>query len=220
MILLADRVSGSGEGQIFLGGMDVSVQRNYFGSQVSSSVTAVCLSPALLEDLKQNESAEVIDAEGLPCGVFIRAPAIVSLGSSATGLAWVALPASGTTGSVETMPICVAASQGSLLATAFHPELTSQRSFHRLFMRMVAAAVATAAEVLSASTTIAIREVTEAGGGSHRQRVFPCAGAPSAIPADISLPSVVLSASRSVPYSEPGTLTPGTTAASSYRLQS
>lgn len=141
--MMADRVSGAGTGQSFIGGLDVDVARNFFGSQVASTVTVMDLAPALRSELALNDPPGTLETEGEPCGVFIRAPAFTSVGPRATPLAWVSLPgassATGTVTPVTTLPppVCVAARQGLLLATAFHPELTAQRSFHRLFLRMV-----------------------------------------------------------------------------------
>lgn len=71
MILLAERCVGTSavieNGQSLIGGMDILVCRNYFGSQVSSFEMATPAPP--------NQSS----TESYP-GVFIRAPAILSAG--------------------------------------------------------------------------------------------------------------------------------------------
>jgi 5'-phosphate synthase pdxT subunit len=59
--------------------------------------------------------------------VFIRAPLIEKVGGKAEALA--ALP----DGRI------VAAQEGKLLATAFHPELTGDDRFHRYFLKLAAA---------------------------------------------------------------------------------
>jgi 5'-phosphate synthase pdxT subunit len=89
-----------------LGMMDIKVQRNAFGRQIDSFVTQLD-----------------IDGDRYPA-VFIRAPLILSVGAGVDVLA--RLPA----GQI------VAAQQGHLLATAFHPELTSDLRFHRRFLQM------------------------------------------------------------------------------------
>ena len=215
MILLADRVCGNSDRQLFLGGMDVSVQRNYFGSQVASTVTAVTLSSEFKTELMFDDDSKALDAEGPPSGLFIRAPAYISLGPLATGLAWVTLPSSAS--NATPVPVCVAARQGPLLGTAFHPELTPQRCFHRLFVRMVkrfqtdnAIEGASGERYTSTvSTTLAVRTAlhpsTEPIQGSD-------CGAPAKCLADIALP--LFSAGSAV-----APLTPGTSAASSYRSQ-
>lgn len=95
-----------------LGLMDISVRRNAFGRQADSFEVDLSV-PALGEPPFR--------------AVFIRAPLIGEVGPEAETLA-----------RLESGP-AVAARQGSLLATAFHPELTSDRRFHRLFLKMMAA---------------------------------------------------------------------------------
>jgi 5'-phosphate synthase pdxT subunit len=62
--------------------------------------------------------------------VFIRAPAIVEVGSDVQVLAR-------TAGHGE--EVIVAVRQGPLLATAFHPELTPDLRWHRYFLEMITA---------------------------------------------------------------------------------
>ncbi len=90
-----------------LGVMDIKIQRNAFGRQINSFVA----------DLD-------IDGEIYPA-VFIRAPLIVSVGSGVKILA-----------SLNHNRI-VAAQQGHMLATVFHPELTNDLRFHRRFIEMI-----------------------------------------------------------------------------------
>ena len=113
MILLAERlIEGRPEP---LGLMDMLVRRNGFGRQVDSFETG-------------------INVDGLDGGpfhaVFIRAPAVVECGPAVEVLA-----------SLDDGTV-VAARQGNLLATAFHPELTTDRRLHALFVAMLAAEVA------------------------------------------------------------------------------
>lgn len=72
MILLAERCVGTSavieNGQSLIGGMDVLVCRNYFGSQVSSFEMSTPAPPGTGDDTKSYP------------GVFIRAPAILSVG--------------------------------------------------------------------------------------------------------------------------------------------
>lgn len=87
--------------------MDVSIARNAFGSQ--------------------RESFEAdIDVAGFKSpyrAVFIRAPAVIRCGAEAKPLA-------------RFGNYVVAVRQRSLLGLAFHPELTEDLRFHRLFMDM------------------------------------------------------------------------------------
>lgn len=169
MILLSDKAIMQKEGgQPLIGGLDVDVCRNYFGSQVSS-----------FEVPLQLEGAASTAFPGAAfSAVFIRAPAILKAGKDVEVLARVRAdpcPAAkkpvedfdaaqkedggpnkrqkvqappgtpdGTIAAAEgdeTREVIVAARQGNILATAFHPELTEDRSWHRFFMGIVSEAV-------------------------------------------------------------------------------
>ena len=101
--------------QPLLGLMDITVERNAFGRQVDSFEMDLDV-PAL--------AVENGGAPGPFHGIFIRAPLIESVGAGVEVLA--KLP----DGRI------VAARQRNLLATAFHPELTGDDRFHRLFVNM------------------------------------------------------------------------------------
>ena len=110
-ILLARDVGGLD--QPLLATMDLAVERNAFGRQLQSFET----------DLS------IAGLEGRPFrAVFIRAPAIRSVGNSVQALA-----------ALDDGTI-VAARQGNLLVSCFHPELTDDDRFHRLFLEQVQAA--------------------------------------------------------------------------------
>lgn len=100
--------------QPLLGLMDITVERNAFGRQVESFETEFDV-PALhgLDDGDKPVHA-----------VFIRAPLIEKVQGKAQALA--------------TLPDgrIVAALEGKLLATAFHPELTGDDRFHRYFLKL------------------------------------------------------------------------------------
>jgi 5'-phosphate synthase pdxT subunit len=94
--------------------MDITVSRNAFGRQVDS-----------FEIDLQIDCLKSLDKNNPPFhAIFIRAPLIESVGGSAKVLA--RLP----DGRI------VAAQQGKLLATSFHPELTLDDRFHRFFMEL------------------------------------------------------------------------------------
>jgi pyridoxal 5'-phosphate synthase pdxT subunit len=107
ILVAADAVDGVPD-QLHLGLIDIDVRRNAFGRQVHSFEADLTLEG---------------DPEPLT-GVFIRAPWIERAGSAVEILA-----------EHEHHP--VAASQGNVLVTAFHPELTSDRRLHRRFAAMV-----------------------------------------------------------------------------------
>jgi 5'-phosphate synthase pdxT subunit len=95
-----------------IGAMDITIRRNAFGSQIDSFEI----------DLPVRGMSEPFHA------VFIRAPVIEAAGPGVEVLA--RLPDGR----------MVAARQGHLLATSFHPELTDDLRFHRLFLDLVEAA--------------------------------------------------------------------------------
>ena len=108
MILLANKISNSDVEP--LGVMDIIVRRNAFGRQRESFETEL--------------SIPVLGEKPFP-GVFIRAPVIEETSS---GVEIIARLADGTS---------VAARQGRLLASAFHPELTNDLRFHQYFLDIV-----------------------------------------------------------------------------------
>jgi pyridoxal 5'-phosphate synthase pdxT subunit len=111
MILIARHAVDGQPDQRTLGLIDIDVRRNAFGRQVASF-----------------EADLELAGEDVPMtGVFIRAPWIESAGEGVDVLA-----RHGGHG--------VAARQGRVLVTAFHPELTDDRRLHRLFAAMVASA--------------------------------------------------------------------------------
>jgi 5'-phosphate synthase pdxT subunit len=104
-----------GRDQPLLKLMDVKVQRNAFGRQVDSFEADL--------DVKSIEDHRLFHA------IFIRAPLIESVGAGVEVLA-----------TVDRGPdqAIVAVRQGNLLATSFHPELSNDDRFHRLFLKMTA----------------------------------------------------------------------------------
>jgi len=114
LIMLADAIVDGIAGQQSLGGLDVAVRRNAFGSQVDSFETDL--------DIPQLGDEPVH-------AVFIRAPIVESVGEKATVLARVP------DGRV------VAVEQGDLLGTSFHPEITGDTRFHEYFLAKVRARV-------------------------------------------------------------------------------
>lgn len=114
MILLAKDIGG--QEQPLLGVMDIRVKRNAFGRQLQSFETDL-LVPAL--------------GPAPSRAIFIRAPVIAEVGPGVEVLAW-----------LEDGRI-VAARQGRLLVTAFHPELTDDPRWHEYFLTEVAASRST-----------------------------------------------------------------------------
>ena len=104
-----------GRDQPLLGLMDIKVQRNAFGRQIDSFETDLDI-PELKQATSTKEDYHA---------VFIRAPIIESVSRDAKILA-----------SIPDGRI-VAAQQGHLLATSFHPELTKDTRFHEYFLTLV-----------------------------------------------------------------------------------
>jgi pyridoxal 5'-phosphate synthase pdxT subunit len=129
MILLARDVLDGRPDQKQLGGLDAVVRRNAFGRQVDSFET----------DLRFRGLND-----GPVRAVFIRAPWVESVAPGVEVLATVPrLTLTGADAGAAAGRI-VAVRQGSVMATAFHPELTGDLRVHELFCGMVRR-VATAA---------------------------------------------------------------------------
>lgn len=112
LIMLSANILDGIEGQESLGGIDIDVRRNAFGSQTDSF-----------------EVDLVVPAIGDPPlhAVFIRAPVVERVGESVTTLA-----------ALDDGRV-VAVEQGNLLGTSFHPEMTEDHRFHEYFLDKVRA---------------------------------------------------------------------------------
>ncbi len=108
---------GAKRQQPLLNLMDITIERNAFGRQVNSFEIDLII-PAL-EDPELPFRA-----------LFIRAPLIERVGEDVEVLA--RLPEDS-----QRAGRVVAAQQGHLLATSFHPELTDDKRFHRYFLSLV-----------------------------------------------------------------------------------
>lgn len=108
-ILLAQRIVDGRADQPSLRLMDVTARRNAFGSQLESFEIDLPVLGLGDEPLRM---------------VFIRAPVLEDVGRDVTPLAHL------DDGRV------VAARQGTMLATCFHPELTPDERMHRYFLAM------------------------------------------------------------------------------------
>jgi len=112
-ILLARDIGGLD--QPLLATMDLQVERNAFGRQLQSFETDLHIAPLGAETFR---------------AIFIRAPAIRGVGPEVETLARL------DDGTI------VAARQGQLLASCFHPELSGDDRFHRYFLQAVKQAAA------------------------------------------------------------------------------
>ena len=114
LIMLADRIVDGISGQQTLGGLDITVRRNAFGTQTDSFETDLDV-PALGDPPVH--------------AVFIRAPVVDAVGDDVDVLAQVP------DGRI------VAVEQGSVMGTSFHPEVTGDTRFHRYFLDKIAGRV-------------------------------------------------------------------------------
>jgi len=103
-----DRVLGNTD-QPLLDFLDVKVERNSFGRQRDSFEAKISLEPINISSFH---------------GVFIRAPSISDVGSDVEVLS-------------KFNEKIVAVKQGNILATAFHPELTTDISLHKYFVKLI-----------------------------------------------------------------------------------
>ncbi len=115
MIFMAKDI---GMDQPLLGVMDIAVERNAFGRQVDSFEIDLDI-PAFHNNGQAKDTS-------LYHAIFIRAPKLVAVRGNAAVIA--------------TLPdgTAVAARQGTMLVTSFHPELTDDTRFHQYFLEMVA----------------------------------------------------------------------------------
>ena len=111
LIMLSNTLLDAIDGQQSLGGLDIDVRRNAFGSQTSSFEVDLDI-PAVGEEPMH--------------AVFIRAPVVERIGSE------VSVVSALDDGRV------VAVEQGNLLGTSFHPEMTGDTRFHQYFLDRVA----------------------------------------------------------------------------------
>ena len=108
MILMAKEIIN--QDYVHLGLMDIAVRRNAYGSQ--------------LESFSSTISIPQVSDEDIPL-IFIRAPWVERIGDNVNVL--------------STMNNrIIAVQQGNLLATSFHPELTTNLAFHQYFAKLVA----------------------------------------------------------------------------------
>jgi 5'-phosphate synthase pdxT subunit len=115
MILLAEEVLDGLPDQQTFGGLDITVRRNAFGRQVDSF----------------EADLELDGIRGPMHAVFIRAPWVERTGPGVKIIGQVEVPGAGTK--------IVAVRQGAVLATSFHPEVTSDLRVHRYFLELVQA---------------------------------------------------------------------------------
>ncbi len=111
LILLADRIDGGLDDQQTLGGLDISVARNAFGSQIDSFETEITM-PVI---------------GGAPVkSAFIRAPIVTDPGSTEV---------------IATLPdgSVIGVRDGNIVGISFHPELVGDTRVHDWWLTTVVA---------------------------------------------------------------------------------
>lgn len=109
MVLLASEVLDGRRDQRAYGAIDITVRRNAFGRQVDSFETKLAVAG--------------LDGGRFPA-TFIRAPVVEKVGDAVEVVAC-----------VDSQPVCCR--QGSVMVTAFHPELVDDRRIHDAFLQTV-----------------------------------------------------------------------------------
>ena len=120
LIMLADTITDGRPDQETIGGLQITAKRNAFGRQVDSFEIDLAI-PAIGEPDYH--------------AVFIRAPLVEAATSAVEVLATIPAHQS-LTGSDQV----VAVRQDNLMATSFHPEITSDFRIHKYFVEMVRSA--------------------------------------------------------------------------------
>lgn len=115
LIMLSSEIEDPAPGQQSLGVLDVSVNRNAFGSQVAS---------AEVELAWEGPASDVVAPGDVVRAAFIRAPEVTRAGDGVEVLA-------------RHRGAVVAVRQGSVLGISFHPELTGDTTLHRLLLASV-----------------------------------------------------------------------------------
>ena len=116
LIMLSDNILDAMDDQLSLGGLDVDVRRNAFGTQIDSFETSLSM-PAV--------------TNGPISATFIRAPIVERVGPDVSIL-----------GRLEDGRI-VAVEQCNLLGISFHPEVNGDTRVHEYFLGRVAATLQT-----------------------------------------------------------------------------
>jgi 5'-phosphate synthase pdxT subunit len=106
---LADRLTGGLSDQQTVGGLDVTVERNAFGSQIDSFETVITMPLIGGDPIKSS---------------FIRAPIVRDAGSAEV---------------IATLPTgeIVGVRQGNIVGISFHPEVSNELRVHDWWVRTV-----------------------------------------------------------------------------------
>ena len=123
LIMLATRIADPAPGQQSLGVLDVTVDRNAFGSQVDSAEVSLPWPGTAGHPVPDDDAAA---PSGVVRAAFIRAPSVTAVGDGVEVLA-------------RYRDTVVAVRQANVLGISFHPELTGDTTVHRELLSMVRA---------------------------------------------------------------------------------
>ncbi|TKY63491.1 pyridoxal 5'-phosphate synthase subunit PDX2 [Spatholobus suberectus] len=127
LIFLANRATGQKTGgQDLVGGLDCTVHRNFFGSQIQSfeaelSVPELASKEGGPETFRGGHEVQVLADYPVPSSRLLSSDSFIE---------------DKTENAEEEGKVIVAVRQGNILGTAFHPELTADTRWHSYFLKM------------------------------------------------------------------------------------
>ena len=141
LILLSNTVKNQKVGgQLLLGGLDITTQRNHYGTQMGSFSTIVHVPifkdnpDFIINNNKTSNNGNSLESKNSQTGeceaLFIRAPGIITIDSAEVKVL-ATIP--NTITNDPNTPVPIAVVQKHLMATTFHPELTKDLRWHKYF---------------------------------------------------------------------------------------
>jgi len=112
LILLANEIEGKIDGQKNIGGLNIKIQRNFFGTQINSFI-------------KNLPYPTEFNKDGDFPAIFIRAPIVLEVKENVKILCKL------------DNDLIIAVQQNNILGTSFHPELLNNISWHEYFISLV-----------------------------------------------------------------------------------
>jgi len=152
LILLSNQATNTKQnGQVLIGGFDITVNRNAFGRQIDSKETWVYVHTTL-PTVPSPSSTSL--PPNLSPAIFIRSPSISRVGDHVQVLATLKNSSQGEPNKGgEKKDEIVAIQSGRLMGFTFHPELSSDRRWHQLFINVVQQYLSDKSTSLSVSTS-------------------------------------------------------------------
>jgi len=122
LIMLSTRIADPAPGQQSLGVLDVTVDRNAFGSQVDSAEVSLPWAGTVGHTETDDDTA--MAPSGVVRAAFIRAPSVTEVGDGVQVLA-------------RYRDTVVAVRQANVLGISFHPELMGETTVHEELLSLV-----------------------------------------------------------------------------------